>query len=72
MKQKISKGRGFGLPFDQPTLELFSVKTSSHSKQTGLQDLVLGGQGQERYHLHLLRTILCSQHHLNGINIKSE
>jgi hypothetical protein len=33
------------LPSDQPTLKPFLGKTSFHSKQRDLQDLVLAGQG---------------------------
>lgn len=48
-----------GLPSDQPTLRLFSVKTSSHNRQTGLQGLAQAGRGQGHCHLHLPQTISC-------------
>ena len=45
------------LPADQPTLKPFLGKTSFHSKQRDLQDLVLAGQGWGHCHLHQLQTI---------------
>lgn len=59
------------LPFDPPASILFSMRTSFHNRQIGLQDLVQASQEQGYCPPHLLRTICCLQYHLEtqkGLN----
>lgn len=59
------------LPFDPPASILFSMRTSFHNRQIGLQDLVQASQEQGYCPPHLLHTICCLQYHLEtkrGLN----